>query len=80
LLDLKDQYNAYLEESFQKDPLFKQAISSVSTTTLLNNKLLLLLQDFEYFINLNEKSPEYVSLFVDDLLKRGLKEVAIFVM
>ena len=30
LLDLKDQYNAYLEESFQKDPLFKQAISSVS--------------------------------------------------
>lgn len=58
LLDLKDQYNAYLEESFQKDPLFKQAISS----------------DFEYFINLNEKSPEYLSLFVDDLLKRGLKE------
>lgn len=32
-------------------------------------------QDFEYFINLNEKSPEYLSLFVDDLLKRGLKEV-----
>ena len=34
-------------------------------------------QDFEYFINLNEKSPEYLSLFVDDLLKRGLKEVVL---
>ena len=36
---------------------------------------LLYSKDFEYFINLNEKSPEYLSLFVDDLLKRGLKEV-----
>ncbi|XP_065889217.1 cullin-3-like isoform X2 [Dysidea avara] len=58
LIELKDQYNMYLEESFQKDALFKQSISA----------------DFEYFINLNEKSPEYLSLFVDDLLKRGLKE------
>ena len=77
LLDLKDQYNAYLEESFQKDPLFKQAISSVSVYVrgMWGNYVINCWQDFEFFINLNEKSPEYLSLFVDDLLKRGLKEV-----
>lgn len=31
--------------------------------------------DFEYFINLNPKSPEYLSLFVDDKLKKGVKGV-----
>jgi cullin 3 len=31
--------------------------------------------DFEYFINLNKHSPEYLSLFIDDKLKKGGKEV-----
>jgi hypothetical protein len=26
--------------------------------------------DFKYFLNLNPKSPEYLSLFVDDKLKK----------
>ena len=34
------------------------------------------LQDFEFFVNLNEKSPEYLSLFVDEILKRGVKGVS----
>jgi cullin 3 len=29
--------------------------------------------DFEFFINLNFKSPEYLSLFIDDKLKKGVK-------
>lgn len=29
--------------------------------------------DFEYFLNLNQKSPEYLSLFIDDKLKKGVK-------
>ena len=29
--------------------------------------------DFEYFLNLNLKSPEYLSLFIDDKLKKGVK-------
>lgn len=33
-------------------------------------------QAFESFINLNEKSPEFISLFIDDNLKRGLKGVS----
>lgn len=30
-------------------------------------------KDFEYFLNLNSKSPEYLSLFIDDKLKKGVK-------
>lgn len=32
--------------------------------------------DFEYFLNLNSKSPEYLSLFIDDKLKKGVKGVS----
>lgn len=31
--------------------------------------------DFEHFINLNTKSPEYLSLFIDDRLRKGVKGV-----
>ena len=37
----------------------------------------LLFQDFEYFLNLNHRSPEYLSLFIDDKLKKGTKGVSI---
>jgi hypothetical protein len=30
-------------------------------------------QSFEHFINLNQRSPEYISLFIDDKLRKGLK-------
>lgn len=33
--------------------------------------------DFEYFLNLNSKSPEYLSLFIDDKLKKGAKGVSV---
>jgi len=33
--------------------------------------------DFEHFLNLNPKSPEYLSLFIDDKLKKGVKGVSI---
>ena len=33
-------------------------------------------QDFEYFLNLNHRSPEYLSLFIDDKLKKGTKGVS----
>lgn len=60
LLDLKDRFDHFLDESFSRDKLFKQRISS----------------DFECFINLNAKSPEYLSLFIDDKLKKGVKGVS----
>jgi len=57
LLDLKDRFDHFLHEAFSNDQLFKQMIS----------------RDFEYFLNLNAKSPEYLSLYIDDKLKKGVK-------
>lgn len=60
LLDLKDRFDQFLHHSFNNDRLFKNVISS----------------DFEHFLNLNSKSPEYLSLFIDDKLKKGGKGVS----
>lgn len=57
LLDLKDRFDHFLYHSFSGERQFKQMIAS----------------DFEYFLNLNRKSPEYLSLFIDDKLKKGVK-------
>uniref|UniRef100_A0A914CCA3 Cullin family profile domain-containing protein n=1 Tax=Acrobeloides nanus TaxID=290746 RepID=A0A914CCA3_9BILA len=57
LLDLKDRFDHFLNEAFRDDKEFKQRIQS----------------DFEYFLNLNQKSPEFLSLYIDDKLKKGLK-------
>ncbi|KOX79045.1 Cullin-3 [Melipona quadrifasciata] len=57
LLDLKDRFDHFLHYSFNNDKNYKQMIAS----------------DFEYFLNLNTKSPEYLSLFIDDKLKKGVK-------
>lgn len=35
-----------------------------------------LFQEFEHFLNLNHRSPEYLSLFIDDKLKKGTKGVS----
>ncbi|XP_043232481.1 cullin-3-like [Amphibalanus amphitrite] len=59
LLDLRDVFDHFLKNSFNKDKMVKQRIAS----------------DFEYFLNLNNKSPEYLSLFIDDRLKKGAKGV-----
>ena len=57
LLNLKDQYDTFLVKSFTNDPVFTKMISS----------------DFKYFLSLDLKSPEYLSLFIDDKLKKGDK-------
>ena len=57
LLDLKDLYDNFLQGSFNSDPYFKKVIQG----------------DFEYFLNINNRSPEYLSLFIDDKLKKGVK-------
>ena len=60
-MDLKSRFVRFLQESFNNDRLFKQTIAG----------------DFEYFLNLNSRSPEYLSLFIDDKLKKGVKGVSI---
>jgi len=60
LLDLKDKYDKLLTLAFTNDKQFTQTLN----------------QAFEFFINLNPKSPEYISLFIDEKLKKGLKGVS----
>jgi len=57
LLQLRDKYQKVIEGAFQSDKQFYNALN----------------KSFESFINLNQHSPEYISLFVDDQLRKGLK-------
>lgn len=57
LLTQKDKFNTIVSRSFQNDKAFQNALN----------------QAFEHFINLNQRSPEYISLFMDDKLRKGLK-------
>ncbi len=60
LLDEKDKYDKIIQLSFSNDKTFQNALNS----------------SFEFFINLNARSPEFISLFVDDKLRKGLKGVS----
>ena len=60
LLDEKDKYDSIISNAFNNDKTFQNALNS----------------SFEYFINLNACSPEFISLFVDDKLRKGLKGVS----
>ncbi|MCI03720.1 cullin-3A-like, partial [Trifolium medium] len=55
LLDLKDKYDKVITTVFNNDNKFQIALNSA----------------FENFISLNARSPEFISLFVDDKLRRG---------
>ncbi|KAJ9540496.1 hypothetical protein OSB04_027002 [Centaurea solstitialis] len=60
LLDEKDKHDKIINLAFNNDKTFQNALNS----------------SFEYFINLNVRSPEFISLFVDDKLRKGLKGVS----
>ncbi|XP_043704567.1 cullin-3A-like [Telopea speciosissima] len=60
LLDAKDKHDKIISLAFNNDKTFQNALNS----------------SFEYFINLNPRSPEFISLFVDDKLRKGLKGVS----
>ncbi|TPX31468.1 hypothetical protein SmJEL517_g05201 [Synchytrium microbalum] len=57
ILALKDKFDATLEIAFGKDKSFQTDINSA----------------LEVVINRNNKSPEFVSLFIDENLRKGLK-------
>ncbi|KAL6840842.1 hypothetical protein ACP4OV_029368 [Aristida adscensionis] len=58
LLNEKDKYDNIINVSFNNDKSFLNALNS----------------SFEHFINLNNRAPEFISLFVDDKLRKGVKE------
>jgi cullin 3 len=57
LLNEKDKHDKIISVAFGNDKTFQNALNS----------------SFEYFINLNNRSPESISLYVDDKLRKGLK-------
>jgi cullin 3 len=54
---MKEKYDAIISRSFSSDKGFQAALNAA----------------FESFINANPRSPEYISLFIDDRLRKGLK-------
>eukprot|EP00897_Mesotaenium_endlicherianum_P006218 jgi/Mesen1/5624/ME000282S04776 len=60
LLDEKDKYDRIIQNALANDKTFQNTLNGA----------------FEYFINLNARSPEFISLFVDDKLRKGLKGVS----
>ncbi|TBU48836.1 Cullin-domain-containing protein [Dichomitus squalens] len=57
VLDLKDRFDRVWLKAFQSDRDLESSMNEA----------------FETFINLNEKAPEFISLFIDENLKKGLK-------
>lgn len=78
VLDLKDKFDQVWREAFQSDRVLESALNEVCSADGFPRRVThdLCTQAFESFINLNEKAPEFISLFIDDNLKKGLKGVS----
>ncbi|CAM6110045.1 unnamed protein product [Calypogeia fissa] len=59
LLAWKNKHDGIIQEWLRNDKTFQNAVDS----------------SFEYCINLNTRSPELISLFLDELLRKGFKGV-----
>eukprot|EP00882_Tetradesmus_deserticola_P002834 GHRQ01003012.1.p1 GENE.GHRQ01003012.1~~GHRQ01003012.1.p1 ORF type:complete len:735 (+),score=416.28 GHRQ01003012.1:173-2206(+) len=57
LLGMRDKYEASISRAFADDKSFRNTLN----------------QSFEAFINQQQRSPEFISLFIDDRLRKGLK-------
>jgi len=57
LLSMRIKYDALVKNEFGDDKKITQAFNAA----------------FEHFINENQKSPEFLSLYVDNLMRKGLK-------
>ncbi|KAI9284801.1 Cullin [Umbelopsis sp. AD052] len=57
ILELQEKFNKIIDFAVLKDKSFQTAVNEA----------------FETFINANPRSPEYISLFIDENLKKGLK-------
>lgn len=57
VLELKDKFDIFLKECFNDDPLLESAVT----------------KSFTEFVNLFARGSEFVSLFIDDNLKNGIR-------
>lgn len=57
LLNLREKYEEIIRNAFNDDKEFRHALNKA----------------FEHFINQNPRSPEFLSLFIDEKLRKGQK-------
>lgn len=60
LIDLEEKYKVLIDKAYRGDKDFAQALAIA----------------MEWVVNKNKNSPEYISLFVDEKLKKGFKGVS----
>merc|ERR550525_1951141 len=60
ILNLKHKYDQFVKESFKENKDFQLALK----------------QAFESFLNKDTRTAQYLSLFVDDMFRKGLKQMA----
>lgn len=77
VLSLKDKFDQISKKAFQSDREIETGLNEVNYNLSIFQFCILLIwtKAFETFINLNKRSPEYISLFIDENLKKGLKGV-----
>ena len=70
LLDLRDKYNGILREAFFDEDLVRRTRAPEAKLLKAVN------QAFATFVNENPRAAENTSLFIDNLLKKGAKELS----
>lgn len=83
VLEVKDKFDLVWTTSFQNNREVEMALNDVCylvTLPLDDRSDRLITQAFGTFVNLNEKCSEFISLFIDDHLKRGIKGVCRFLL
>lgn len=77
VLNLKDRFDTIWKTSLQSNREVESRINSVGFIFCHDDYLSeSLRQAFGSFINMNDKCSEFISLFIDDHLKKGLKGVS----
>lgn len=81
VLDLKDKFDRILDGSFGGDKAVQSSINlvralSFPTTRTGHQTDILILQAFQTLINANSRAPEFLSLYIDEHLKKGAKSVS----
>lgn len=75
VLDLKDKFDRLWKQAFESNREIEGALNEVFAHHQSFSCANITTQAFEDFVNLNEKAPEFISLFIDENLKKGLKGV-----
>jgi cullin 3 len=75
VLDLRDQFTSLLRGPFESDPAIEESIGEVCACTCIFYSVAHQAQAFESFINRNSRGPEFISLFIDENLRKGMKGV-----